>query len=166
MYANLSPSQFKTFRADVRNEVRKIANEISAEVIQQVQRDARRIATYEIATAVNNSRMAERLENVERVISTHMLGPMPKPQRMGLRDCNAAVVRDGSTITQEDGQEFTYFRGEWRRPSEIEAMAACARGELSKKTDILAEAKNVLNDATFAFNAAAASVRSFTEIGF
>lgn len=92
---NLTDSQFKTFRADGRNEVRKIATEIENGIAE--------------ACRVPLADLHKKWRQVPD--SVKVTQPSPK-------DGDVYFIR---------GEKFTYFWGQWRRPSEMTSYPSAAK---------------------------------------
>ena len=202
MYANLTESQFKTFRADVRSEVRNIGQEIRREVYQGVVGEARTTASSTarktVQQMVNNEvlpkDLAQRLANLEASLARIELAMMPRtvnvvkagrfahhnvvdekwrqqfPQSIHGEFCSAPkecpnIFRkpkewDVQYIFPFDANSrITFFRGQWRRDSEMKAFARQAYDRVSKLTTD----RNTLE---MDYSDASASALRFTNAGF
>lgn len=162
-FANLTDSQFKTFRADVRREVRSIANEIKREIYDLVVGEARVVAAQTARKHVNQmahngefqvqnrlENLDTRLKSVERVVT-----------KKALQDMGAAPLKTPKNFTtiHVDGERFTFFRGEWRRDSQMEEFSrqACERHD---------EVERKFHEANNALLASVEELRKFTGAGF
>lgn len=170
--ASMTESQFKTFRADVRREVQSIAREIRSDIYNSVVDEARRVAAATARKHVEQvirqeyipSDLIPRLQNLEMQVTKEILkGMVSNPsikidEKGSITEFVPGKPKDWDTCSV-NRENYTFFRGEWRRYSQMKEFArqACERHERAREDYRKAE------------NALLASVeelRKITDAGF
>lgn len=178
---NMTDSQFKTFRADVKREVRNIAHEIRSELCNTVVEDSRRVAAatarnhvdqiamdgelYDLseirqALTTLNSDMATvvlatngmegRLWNVEHELTKQIVGELTHKKRGPMNfggdptpvNC---TPKEWDVLPSYSNGRFTFYRGEWRRDSQMKEFARQARHRFNKATEDFRAAQSDVN---------------------